>query len=251
MSTIPVWAGAQVAFGAESGQISQFLASHNAVYQYSGQTISSQQATGTGTFIDTLSQWLSQTIVTGSSQTDIGAIGLQLSTVGGSPINTLIPALTVSLYADLAGSPTGSALASATVTSPYVYSSPFWVQIPLFATGLTATTVYHLVTSITGTTGHYYVWQKSNQTNGCSTAPDGINWTAQNFGLMYQVYSQDGATGNVTSISEDGGALITIITYTAQNTPATITQYATLQDGSTISSSGTLSYTNGLPIGVS
>jgi hypothetical protein len=251
MSVVPVWTGAQVKYDAEAGQINQFLASHNAVYQYSGQTIASQQATGSGMYIDTLNQWLSQTIVTGTSQTEIGAVGLQLSTLGGSPTLTLIPALTVSLYADSFGVPTGSALASATVSSPYVYSSPFWVSIPLSISGLTASTVYHLVTSITGTTGHYYVWQKSNQTSGSSTSPDGVSWTPQNFGLMYQVYTQDGATGNLTTISEDGGAFVTSLTYNAQNLVSTVTQYVILQDGTTAITSGTLSYTNGLLIGVS
>jgi hypothetical protein len=251
MSTIPTWTGAQTKYGGDAGLVNQFLASHTALYQYSGQSIASQQATGTAVYIDTLNQWLSQTITTGTSQTDIGAVGLQLSTIGGSPTLPLIPALTVSLYADSAGVPTGPALASATVSGNYVYNSSFWVQIPLFVTGLTASTNYHLVTSITGTTGHYYVWQHSNQTAGCATAPDGVTWATQSFGLLYQVYSQDNATGNVIMISDDGGALTTLFTYNSLNQISTVTQYVQLQDGTTSQSSGTLSYTNGLLTGVS
>lgn len=251
MSTIPVLTGAQVGFSAQSGQINQFLASHNALFQYSGQSIASQQGTGSGVYIDTLNQWLSQPVVTGSSQTDIGGVGLQLSTIGGSPTLTLIPALTVGLYADSGGFPTGSAIATGTVTGQYVYSSSFWVDIPLFTSGLTPSTTYHLVTPITGTTGHYYVWQESNQTSGAATAPDGVTWTSQNFGLMYQIYTQDGSTGNLTSISEDNGNLITQFTYNTLGQIATVTQITILQDGSTLQSSGTLSYTNGLFTGVS
>jgi hypothetical protein len=251
MSTIPAWLGAQVNYGGNSGLINQFLAQHDAIYQYSGQSIASEEATGSGIYIDTLNQWLSQTITTGPSQTDIGAVGLQLSTVGGSPTLNLIPALTVSLYADLGGFPTGSAITSATVASTYVYSSSFWAQIPLVATGLTASTNYHLVTAITGTTGHYYVWQESNQTNGCLTAPDGVTWTAQGFGLMYQVYTQDSASGNVVLISEDNGSLVKILTYNSLNLLTNVSEYAQLQDGTFIQSSGTLSYTNGLVTGVS
>jgi hypothetical protein len=251
MSTIPSWLGAQVAYPGNAGLVNQLLAHHNALYQYSGQSIVSQQATGSAVYIDTLNQWLSQAITTGSSQTELSGLGLQLSTIGGSPTLTLIPSLTVSLYADSVGLPTGSALASATVTSPYVYSSSFWVQIPLFASGLTASTTYHLVTSITGTTGHYYVWQESNQLTGCATAPDGVTWTAQPFGLMYQVYSQTGVSGNITTISEDNGALTTMLAYNSLQQISSITQYVQLQDGTSSQSSGTLTYTNGLVTGVS
>ena len=83
-----------------------------------------------------------------------------------------------------------------------------------------------------------------------SAAPDGVTWTGQTYGLMYEVFDTT-ASGRLLSISEDSGAVITTLTYTALGQIATITQYAVTQSGSSISSSGTLSYSNGLLTGVS
>ena len=249
MSTIPTLQAATTGQPGNAGLITQFLAAHNASFTYSGQALISSQATGGGVYQSTQSQWLSQTITTGVSQTAIGSVGLQLSTVGGSPTSALIAPLTVGLYADSGGQPTGSALATATVTCPYVYSSPFWVSVPL-STTVSSSATYHLVTNLVGTAGHYYVWQQSNQAQGAATAPDGATWTNQTYGLMYEVFDQT-ASGQLLSISEDSGQVITTLTYTALGQIATVTQYAVTQSGSSISSSGSLSYTNGLLTGVS
>jgi len=233
----------------DAGLINQFLVNHTAQYSWSAGVVVDSQQTGAGTYIDSLNQWLSQTTTTGSSQTTIGSISLQVSAFGGSPTLTLIPALTVSLYADAAGVPTGSALASATVASTYVYSAPFWVSIPLTAT-VTPSTVYHYVIAITGTAGHYYLIQKSNQLTGCATSPDGSTWTTQNFGLMYRTY--DGTSGGLLkSVSEDNGNLLVNYTYNSLNQITGYTQYTLAQDGTFLQTSGTITYTNGLPTGVS
>jgi hypothetical protein len=192
---------------------------------------------------------LSQTITTGVSQTVLGSVGLQLSAVGGSPTTALIAPLTVAIYADLGGVPTGSALATASVSGQYVYAAPFWLLVP-FGLTVTAATTYHVVVSPVGTSSHYYTWQQSNQLQGAATAPDGVQWTTQGYGLMFQVLDAT-ATGQLLSISEDSGQLITSFTYTALGLIATVTQYAVTQSGGSITSSGTLSYSNGLLTGVS
>ena len=248
MSTIPTLQAAASGQQGNAGLVGQFLAAHNAAFTYSGQALISSQATGSGVYQSTQSQWLAQTITTGVSQTAIGSVALQLSTTGGSPTTALIAPLTVGLYADSGGQPTGSALATATVSCQYVYGQPFWASVPLTAT-VTASTTYHLVTSLVGTSGHYYVWQQSNQTQGAATAPDGATWTNQTYGLMYEVFDAT-STGRLLSISEDSGSVITTLTYTALGQIATVTQFAATQSGSSITSSGTLSYSNGLLTGV-
>jgi hypothetical protein len=251
MSTVPVYLGAAAKSNAQAGQVNQFLAAHNAQFIYPG-TLQSSQATGSGVYSDTLSQWLAQTIVTGSAQTTIGSVQLQLSTVGGSPTLTLIPALQVGLYADSGGLPSGSALAAVSISSSYIYSSPFWVTVPLAATGLTGSTPYHIVTTLVGTTGHYYVWQHSNQVTGADTSPDGVTWANTAYGLMYKIFDQSGGTGGLLqTISEDSGARITNLAYDALNRISQITEYTTAQDGSPVVSTRTLTYTNGLLTGVS
>lgn len=249
MSVVPTWLAATVGKRGDAGLINQFLVNHTSSFSWANGVIQDSQQTGTGVYIDTINQWLSQTTVTTSAQTGIGSVSLQISTFGGSPTLTLIPALTVSLYADASGIPTGSALATATVASTYVYSAPFWVSIPLMTT-VTPSTVYHLVVSITGTAGHYYLWQQSNQLTGCATSPDGSTWTTQNFGLMYRIYDQT-AGGNLNSMSQDNGNLLINYTYNSLNQITGYTQFTLAQDGTFLQTSGTITYTNGLPTGVS
>jgi hypothetical protein len=250
MSTVPAYLAATAGRSARAGQVNQFLGAHTSQFVYAGGTVQSSQATGAGVYSDTLTQWLTQRFTTGVSQTAIGSIQLQLSTIGGSPTLPLIAALQVGLYADSGGLPSGAALASATVSGTYVYSSPFWVTVPLVATGLSPGGPYHVVTAIAGTTGHYYAWQRSNQATGAASSPDGVTWTNQTYGLMYQVYDQSG-TGLLQLISDDSGAHVTTFTYDSLNRISQVAEYTTAQDGTSIQSSGTLSYSNGLMTGVS
>jgi hypothetical protein len=184
------------------------------------------------------------------SQTAIGSLQLQVSAVGGSPTLNLTPPLQVSLYADAAGQPSGPALASVSVPGAYIYAAPFWLTVPLAVSGLAAGAAYNVVTAMAGTAGHYYVWQHSNQASGAGTSPDGITWTNQAYGLMYQVFDQSGS-GLLQMICDDSGARITTFTYDAQNRISQVAEYAAAQGGGYIQSSGTLSYSNGLLMGVS
>jgi hypothetical protein len=250
MVVTPTWQAATSGSRGTAGAVNQFLGTHQAQFLYQASLVSSQQ-TGTAAYSDSLTQWLSQTITTGVSQTAIGYVQLQLSAVGGSPTLPLIPPLTVALYADSANLPTGSAIASTIVSDSYVYSSPFWVTIPLAATGLAPSTKYHLVTSLVGTTGHYYAWQRSNQTSGAATSATGTSWTAQTYGLMYRIYDQS-STGLLQLIYEDNGARWTQLTYNANNTISQVTEYTAGQTTTGyLQSQRTLTYSNGLVVGVS
>lgn len=249
MSTIPTLLAAGSGQAGNAGLVTQFLAAHNASFAYSGRALISSQATGSGVYQSTQSQWLAQKFTAGAGQTVVGSVGLQLSTVGGSPTSALIAPLTVGLYADSGGLPSGSALATAVVSCQYVYAQPFWVSVPLAAT-VTASTVYHLVVSMVGTASHYYVWQQSNQVTGAATAPDGVTWTNAAYGLMFEVFDAT-SSGQLLSVSEDSGSVITTFAYNSLGLIATISQYAVTQSGSSIQSSGTLSYSDGLLTGVS
>lgn len=244
MAQTPPWLAASSGFAGEAGQINQFLGQHTATWVYAGAQ-QSAQTTGTGVYQSTQTQYLSQSFTTGVSQTAIGQVWLQLSAVGGSPTSAPINPLTVGVYASSGGAPTGTALGSVTVPEQYVYSAPFWLPIPLIVTGLTPSTLYELQVSIVGTPGHYYAWQQSNQILGAATSPDGVTWTTQAYGLMYQVFDQS-VSGRIQFIFEDGGARWTQFTYNAAGQYSTITESTTAQNGVNFYSTRTLAYTNGL-----
>lgn len=253
MTGIPTYAAALAGQNGGAGAVNQFLVPHNATFIYASALLQSGQSTGTGNYTTTQGQYLSQTFTTGASQTTISEVWLQISTIGGSAVTNSITPLTVGLYADSGGEPTGSPLASASLVETAVYASGFWVIIPMPISGLTASTTYHLVVSPAGTSTAYYVWQNNNQAGGGSISPDLVTWTDQTFGFMYRVYDQTASSNSLLQfVVEDGGLRWIEYTYTAQNLINTITEYTVDQTGTgSVSYTRTLSYTNGLLTGVS
>ena len=244
----PAYLAATAGYRSLPGQVNQFLAAHGATWVYAGAQRAAQ-TTGTGVYASTAGQYLAQQFTTAAGQSAIGQVWLQLSTVGGSPLTATIPPLTVALYASSAGAPTGSALASATLAEQYVYSAPFWLPVPLAATGLTASTVYQLVASPAGSGAAYYAWQHSNQASGASTSTNATTWSAQTYGLLFQVFDQSPG-GQVQFITEDGGARIVQFTYNTQALPSQIVEQTIAQDGSVLYSTRALTYTGGALSGV-
>lgn len=242
----PTWLAATAGQPAYAGQINQFLTSHEATWLYAG-TQQAAQTTGSAVYSSSVSQYLAQSFTTGVSQTAVGQVWLQISTVGGSSVTQSIPDLVLTLYASSNGTPAGSALGSVSVNETYVYNSSFWVQFPLAVGGLSPSTVYQLVTSPAGAS-NYYVWQHSNQPSGASLSSDGSTWTTQSFGLMYQVFDQS-AGGNLLYIAEDGGSRWVSIAYDAFNRVSGITEYTT--GASALTSARTFAYSNGSLTGVS
>jgi hypothetical protein len=249
MSVTPTWLAATAGHQGNSGFVNQLLGSHTATFLYQGGVLKSSQGTGTAVFTTTQGQYLDQAFSTVAGQTSVGSVGLQISTVGGSPTLASVPSLVLGIYADSSGVPTGSALASVLVSVQYIYDSSFWVSIPLAVSGLTASTRYHLVTSPVGTSTNYYVWQRSNQVTGTTTSTDGISWTSQSYGLMYQIYDET-SSGLLNMIYEDNGARWSVFSYNSTGQIQTIDQYTVAQGSSYVQSFNTLSYTNGLLTGV-
>lgn len=250
-TSIPTWLGATTGLQTNAGSVDQFLGTHAAVFIYSGSAIQAQESTGSSVYTSTASTYLAQSFNTGSGQTTMGQVALQISTVGGSPVTATITPLTVSLYAASLGLPTGSPLATATMAEQAVYGAPFWVPIVIFLTGLTPSASYMIVVEAAGSGGAYYVWQRSDQTSGALTSPDGVTWTGQPYGFMYQVYDSAGNVPPVQSIVEDNGARTTSLTYDAQMRLTGIIEQTVTQGGGSLVSSRTLSYSGNSLTGVS
>jgi hypothetical protein len=245
------WLAATVGQPARPGQINQFLGAHGSTWVYSGNTLQAAQTIGTGVMQSSDGQYMAQSFATTTAQTTIGQVWLQLSTVGGSPTTATITPLTVSLYANLAGAPAGSALASVTMAEQLVYTGPFWLPVPLTATGLTSGTPYWLVVSPAGTSSAYYAWQQSNQTTGAALSTGGVTWTGQTFGFMFQVYDQSGGAWPPLTLTDDDGARVTVLSYSAAGQLATIAESVTAQGGGTFYSTRSLTYSGAYPTGVS
>lgn len=243
----PSWLAQVAGQAANAGAITQFLGAHGSQWVYTGAAQDAQSTAGSGT-VSLQSGYLAQTIATKIGQTTIGRVALQIATVGGSGTSATIGPLSVSLYASLSNAPTGNLLASVQVPEPYVFNGSPWVSIPLYATGLSPAAPYALVLTGPGTSGAHYTWAKSNQTSGAATSPDDLTWTAQAYGLMYEVFDTTAAWPPI-AICEDAGARITTLAYTA-NQPTGIAEYVQAQDGSCLVTSRTLSYTSGALTGV-
>lgn len=255
MVNTPVWQGATAGYVGNAGQVTQFQGIHSSEWIYSAVVLQSQQATGTSIYQSSNGTYYAQQLTTGVSQTAISEVRLQVSTVGGSPITATIAPLTVTLQTDNgSGAPSGTVLATGEVTETYVYSSPFWVTIPLLATGLTASSIYWLVTQPAGGATTYYAFQESNQVSGALTSTDGSTWTTQAYGLMYQVY--DTTTGGlIQEIVDDQGAREATLTYTQAsgthiNLLTGISEQAVTQGSGSFVSNRTITYSNLSPIGV-
>lgn len=247
----PVWQAASPTYGSNAGHINQFFGLHASQLIYSGGALQDKQATGAALYQASYTSWFSQSFTTTTNQTTISSVQLQMSTVGGSPTLPLINAVMISIYADQGGTPTGSPLVSNVLSNNYVYSSPFWVTVPLPLINLTPLTEYHIVIQQVGSSSHYYALQQSNRIGGAATSSNGTSWTNQNYGLMYQIFDGTGV-GKLQFIYEDGGARWVQFSYNSQNMPTQITEYTTAQSPTGyLQATRTLNYTTGILTGVS
>lgn len=199
MSASPPWQAPTSGSPPLAAHVNQLLVSRPTTFLYQGVQRSVQATAGTGA-ATTNGLYLAQSFTTGVGQTATGYVMVQVLAPGNTPLGPT----TLGLYASSGGAPTGPALVSTAVTLEYVVPAPLWVTFPLPAKGLTASTTYWLVLAAQGTASYSYTWNKSNRTSGASTSTNGTTWTAQTFGLLYQVFDQT-VTGPITCTWSDGG----------------------------------------------
>jgi hypothetical protein len=246
--TTNTWLGATATQPPKAQQVNAFLGVHASTELYAAVQQSAVTTSG-ATTTSTNGLWLAQSFTTGSSQTAIGYIEGPISTTTSTGAN--LSTTTLSLYANSGGAPTGSALASTTLTAEYAYLSTsngntnIFTIYPLPVTGLTASTTYWLVLHSTASTGAY-TWFRSAAASGASTSTNGTAWTAQTYGFRYAVYDQT-ASGLLTATWSDAGARWTASTYTSQNQISTYAEYTVGQTASGYTQGfRTFTYSNGL-----
>lgn len=202
----PTWLAATAGQPAQAGQVNQFLGTHAVKYLYTGTSQASQGTAGAGA-VNSNGTWVAQSFTTGAAQTAVGYVQLTLAVTG-----TPAP-VSVQLQSDTAGNPSGTVLASTLLPRDFLSGTASAQVIPLPAT-VTSSTVYHIVIVAAGDVSNFYSWSKSNQVTGAHTSPDGVTWTAQAYGLLFNVFDQS-SVAPLRSIYEDAGARWSALTYTA------------------------------------
>lgn len=237
----PVWLGAASGSTPAAAQANQLLFAHSIIMLYQGVQQDAQTTAGTGTASTSGGTYLAQHFTTGASQTSLGyATAYILGGTTGFP-------LSMSVYASAAGAPTGSPLITVQASSEYIGFGPTLLVFPLPLT-VTASTVYFLVAAPPASGA--YTWTKSNQVSGAYTSTNGTTWTAQAYGLEYQIYDQT-VTGPLTAIWEDGGARWSWLNINAVSGQLTqLSEYTVAQASGYVQSDRNLSYSGTLLTGV-
>jgi len=222
VATTPTWQAATSGQLPKANQVNQLLGTHQVQILYPALRKANQSTAGSGTQ-QSNGTYIAQSFTTAVGQTQVGYVVLTISTTGG--LTGLLPPTALSIHANNAGAPAATALQTVTIASEYVATGPSTSIFPLPTTGLTASTTYWLVINASGDSTHHFNWSKSNQVSGCSTSTNGTTWTAQAFGLLYEVWDQtiSGTTPILTW--QDGGARWSSLTYNADNTVATVAEY--------------------------
>jgi hypothetical protein len=113
--------------------------------------------------------------------------------------------IAVSVWSDAGGQPSAPLATAVSVPREFPPLNSGWVSIPMLLT-VTPSTVYHLVTAPVGDGSDYFTMNKSNQTSGAHTSSDGVTWTAQSYGLLYDVLDNAVGSRQITHVSESSGA---------------------------------------------
>lgn len=240
--TTSTWNGATTGQPPLAAQPNALFGVHKTQVLYTGTVQSVQNTAGSGATASN-SLYIAQSFTTGASQTAIGYIYLQLGATTAS--GSVLSPMTVGVYANSAGAPTGSALLSVQVTAEYVNPAPSFVLFPMPITGLSTATQYWIVTTPAGNVSNNFTWGKSNQASGTSTSTNGSTWTAQTYGSLYAVYDQS-IVAPVAALWEDSGARWQTFYYNTQTEVADIGQYTVAQNSSYVQGFKALTYSNGL-----
>lgn len=230
MVNTPVWQAATLGQPTLAAHPNQFIGTHVVQPQYTAVQTAAVNTVG-ATSTSSSGTWLAESFTTAVGQTSIGYVitSLRSNTTSG----TVLSPTTLSLYANSAGAPTGSPLATVTVTTEYAFNAVLSTlqPYPLPVTGLTASTTYWLVSPAAGNATNHYSWFRSAAVSGASTSPNGTTWTAQAYGFQYEVFDQT-PSGQLTTTWEDSGARWTVFTYNGSGLPATFAEYTAGQTSS-------------------
>lgn len=228
----PNWIGATSGQSPMASQVNQFLGTHAVTCVYTGADRDNQSTAGAGA-VNSNGLWIAQKFTAGATYTS-GRVVLTLA-LTGSPAPW-----TLSLQADSAGAPSGTALASITLPSSFVPGSAGAVSMPL-PTAITSGSVYWVVAQAVGDVSDFYAWSKSNQVSGASTSPTGSTWTTQAYGLLFQVWDNT-AVAPLVHTYEDAGARWTAIGVNANTTVSSLDEYTTAQNAGTFQSARSFTY---------
>lgn len=235
----PTWLAATTGQATKAGQVNQFLGAHAATLVYQGAQTAAQSTAGTGG-TNSNSLWIAQSFTTAVGQTAIGRVAPTFS-ITGTPTTPL----TVAIYASSGGAPSGSPLVTTLLPQEFLSGTPTVRSIPLPCT-VTASTTYWIVTQADGDPSNFYTWSKSNQVSGASTSTNGTTWTAQAYGLLYQVFDQT-VTPPIKHTWEDTGARWTSFGVDAFNRYTSLFEFTQGQTATGyLASVRTLAYTSGV-----
>lgn len=239
----PAWLAATATKTTNAGQINQFLGVHAATILYAGVAIANHTTLGTGT-VNSNGLYVAQSFTTGASATALGRFTLGLAVTG-----TPAP-ITVGLYANSGGAPSGAPLATVQIPHDVFGASVAFLSVPLVYSPLAASTEYWLVASAVGDASNYYSLYKSNVGSGASTSANSTTWTTQTYGITFYAVDQS-VNGPVNNTWEDGGVRWTVLAYNAQGLPSAIVEFTQGQTATGyVFSNRSLSYTRGQLTGI-
>jgi hypothetical protein len=210
----PTWLAGTTGQTILAGQDNQFLGTHAISYIYPGRSYSSQANDGSAAIgisaVPPASGFtrLAESFTTFSTQTTLGYLQLYGKKVGNGCD------LTVELYTNSSSKPGAQVgLNATTFPAEFWTTSNGWVNIPLPISGLSSSTLYHVVLisgdvngNNSGDALNYISIEKSNGASGASTYTTGT-WTAQAYGFMYIEWDNTPIPPNfLTAIYEDAGA---------------------------------------------
>jgi hypothetical protein len=233
----PAYLAATSGQQANAGQINQFLGTHSCQYIYTGTSFSSQTTVGSSS-IFSYQVYAAQSFIPAANQT-LGRVTLYIA-MDASP-----PPWTISIQTSSGAAPSGTVLASTVVPAEATSHTPGFVSIPL-PCSLTASTQYWIVSNLVGTSTNNFKWLTSNQASGASASPDGVTWTAQSYGLLYNCYSNSPVVQPLVHAYEDSGARWSTYTFNSVAQPTSIQEWTQGQTTTGyLYSSRTLSYSGG------
>jgi hypothetical protein len=224
-NNVPTWRSAVSGQAPQAAQVNQMLASHPSQILYAGTSIASVTTSGSAS-TGTNGTYIAQSFT--MSGTSIGLVQGPISTTTTSGAN--LPVTTLSLYASSGSAPTGTALVSTTITAEYAYATTsngntnVFTTYPLPIAGLTNGATYWLVLAAANSGSNQYTWFRSASASGASTSPNGTTWTAQAYGLRFNVFDQS-TVGNLVHTWEDSGARWTATTYNSLGLVSTYSEY--------------------------